>query len=126
MGLWFSASAVAPQLALEWGMDGAEQAWLTMSVQLGFVAGALASALLNLADRVATPPLLALSAAAGAFFNLAIPVLDRVVVGGQSTVVGLRFLTGVALAGVYPPGMKLVATWCRVDRGLGIGTWSGR
>jgi len=125
MGLWFSASAVAPQLALEWGMDGAEQAWLTMSVQLGFVAGALASALFNLADRVATPPLLALSATAGALFNLAIPVLDRVGVGGQSTVVGLRFLTGVALAGVYPPGMKLVATWCRRDRGLGIGILVG-
>lgn len=125
MGLWFSASAVAPQLALEWGMGGAEQAWLTMSVQLGFVAGAAASALLNLADRVATPRLLALSATAGAVFNLAIPVLDRVGIGGEPAVFGLRFATGVALAGVYPPGMKLVATWCRHDRGLGIGILVG-
>jgi MFS family permease len=125
MGLWFSASAVAPQLAVEWGMGGAEQAWLTMSVQLGFVAGALASALLNLADRVATPPLLAISATAGAIFNLMIPVLDGIGLGNQPTVLGLRFLTGVALAGVYPPGMKLVASWSRLDRGLGIGILVG-
>ena len=125
MGLWFSASAVAPQLALEWGMGGAGQAWLTMSVQLGFVAGALASALLNLADRVRTPRLIALSATAGALFNLAIPALDLLGAGGQSAVLVLRFATGAALAGVYPPGMKLVASWCRLDRGLGIGILVG-
>ena len=29
------------------------------------------------------------------------------------------------LAGVYPPGMKLVATWCLHDRGFGIGVLIG-
>jgi MFS family permease len=125
MGLWFSASAVVPQLAVEWGIDGAQQAWLTMSVQLGFVVGTLVSALLNVADRVPTPRLFALSATAGAIANAAIPVLDAAGLGGQSTAVGLRFLTGAALAGVYPPGMKLMATWCRRDRGLGIGILVG-
>ena len=42
--LWFSASAVIPQLAGAWQLDGSQRAWLTMSVQLGFVAGALARA----------------------------------------------------------------------------------
>ena len=125
MGLWFSASAVVPQLTVEWGIDGAQQAWLTMSVQLGFVIGALASAILNVADRVPTPRLFAASATAGAIANAAIPFLDAVGLGGQTTALGLRFLTGVALAGVYPPGMKLVATWCRRDRGLGIGILVG-
>jgi MFS family permease len=37
----------------------------------------------------------------------------------------LRVLTGITLAGVYPPGMKLMATWCREDRGLGIGLLVG-
>jgi hypothetical protein len=92
-----------------------------MSVQLGFVVGALASALLNIADRVAAPTLIACSATAGAAFNLAIPVLDGLGIGGQAPTLGLRILPGVALAGVYPPGMKLAATWCRRDRGLGIG-----
>jgi MFS family permease len=125
MGLWFSASAVVPQLTREWGLSGGQQAWLTMSVQLGFVVGALASALLSLADRVPSHRLVAISAAAGAAANAAIPALDAVGVGGLTTVLALRFVTGAALAGVYPPGMKLVASWCRHDRGLGIGILVG-
>jgi MFS family permease len=49
--------------------------------------------------------------------NAAIPLLDY----GPGFTLWLRFFTGVALAGAYPPGMKLVATWCKKDRGLGIG-----
>lgn len=52
MGLWFSASAVLPQLVGEWQLTGSQQSWMTISVQLGFVAGALISAVLNLPDRV--------------------------------------------------------------------------
>jgi MFS family permease len=125
MGLWFSASAVVPQLAAEWGIDGAEQAWLTMSVQLGFVAGTLASAVLNLADRIPTPRLLAAAATAGGLANAAIPALDALGLASQPAVLGLRFATGAALAGVYPPGMKLMATWTTRDRGLGIGILIG-
>lgn len=50
MGLWFSATAVAPALQAEWGISPGAAAWLTMSVQLGFVAGALLSALFNIPD----------------------------------------------------------------------------
>lgn len=50
MATWFSASAVVPGLTNEWNLDGGEQAWLTMSVQIGFVCGAFGSALLNLAE----------------------------------------------------------------------------
>jgi MFS family permease len=121
MALWFSASAVVPQLATEWGLDDGEKSWLTMSVQIGFVAGALASALLNLADRFSGRSLFVVSALLGAACNAAIPLLDP---GVPGTLV-LRFSTGFALAGVYPPGMKLVATWCREDRGLGIGVLVG-
>jgi MFS family permease len=121
MGLWFSASAVVPQLTAEWGLTGSQGSWLTMSVQLGFVAGALASALLNLPDRMPLHRLIAWSALAGALANAAIvPVAPSL----AATLV-LRFATGFAVAGVYPPGMKLVATWCREDRGLGIGLLVG-
>ena len=121
MSLWFSASSVVPQLTAEWGLSGSGQAWLTLSVQAGFVAGAFSSALLNVADRVPLPRLLALSALGGAACNAAIPLVDA----GLPAALVLRFLTGFALAGVYPPGMKLVATWCREDRGLGIGILVG-
>ena len=70
--LWFSASAVVPQLTQEWHLSGGQQSWLTMSVQIGFVVGAFISAPLNLADRFPIPRLFALSAFAGALFNACI------------------------------------------------------
>lgn len=117
MALWFSASAVVPQLSAERGLTVSQRAWLTMSVQIGFVVGALASAILNLADRLSLPRLIALGALCGAALNAAIALASP----ATDAIVALRFLTGVSLAVVYPPGMKLVATWCREDRGLGIG-----
>ncbi|MFL6260811.1 MAG: nitrate/nitrite transporter [Thermoanaerobaculia bacterium] len=121
MTVWFSASAVVPQLTAEWKLSGGETSWLTMSVQVGFVLGALLSAVLNLADRVPAHRLVAASALLAAAANAAIPLLGV----GLAPALALRFLTGVALAGVYPPGMKLVASWCREDRGLGIGILVG-
>jgi hypothetical protein len=61
MGLWFSASAVVPQLTIQWGLDSGQQSWMTMSVQIGFVVGALLSAALNLADRIKVTHLIAVS-----------------------------------------------------------------
>jgi MFS family permease len=121
VSLWFSASAVVPQLTAEWGLEGAGQSWLTMSVQLGFVIGALLSAFLNLADRIPVRWLFAASALLGAVFNTAIALF----VDGPALAIALRFLTGVALAGVYPPAMKLMSTWCKEDRGLCIGLLVG-
>jgi MFS family permease len=121
MALWFSASAVVPQLTTEWHLTDGQKAWMTMSVQIGFVAGALLSAVLNLADRVPVPRLFAISALVGVAANAAIPLVSN----GPAVALMLRFLTGVALAGVYPPGMKLMATWCREDRGFGIGLLVG-
>jgi MFS family permease len=120
MGLWFSGSAVVPQLTAEWSLTGSEQSWMTMSVQIGFVVGALLSASLNVADRIAASTFFAASALVGALANAAV-----VVSPGPLPAIGFRFLTGMALAGVYPPGMKLVATWCKTDRGEGIGLLVG-
>src|SRR4030095_5525231 len=72
MTVWFSASAVVPQLTAEWHLAGGQRAWLTMSVQIGFVAGALLSAVLNLADRIAAHRLFAASALLAASANAAI------------------------------------------------------
>ena len=121
MSVWFSASAVVPQLTAEWKLSGALQSWLTTSVQIGFVAGALLSSVLTLADRLPAQRLMAVSALAAAACNAAIPLLGL----GPGPALVCRFLTGFALAGVYPPGMKLVASWCKEDRGLGIGLLVG-
>ena len=121
MALWFSASAVIPQLTLEWQLDDSQRSWMTMSVQIGFVVGALLSAIFNLADRLPAARLFAGAALAGAAFNAVLPAFDP----GPTIALWARFLTGVSLAGVYPPAMKLVASWCRADRGFGIGILIG-
>ena len=121
MSVWFSASAVVPALAREWALGDAGRAWLTMSVQIGFVAGALGSALLNLADRIPSPRLFTASALLAASATAAIPFVAQ----GLALALPFRFLTGVFLAGVYPVGMKIAATWTREDRGLAIGLLVG-
>ena len=121
MSVWFSASAVVPALASAWKLGGSGQAWLTMSVQLGFVAGALGAAIINLPDRVPARALFAASSLLAALTTTLIPALDA----GFGLTIILRVLTGIFLAGVYPVGMKVMATWTREDRGLGIGLLVG-
>jgi MFS family permease len=121
MSVWFSASAVVPALAAAWRLSGGAQSWLTMSVQLGFVAGALGAAVLNLADRIPGRWLFAVSAVLAGAATLLIPASGA----GFPTALALRFLTGVCLAGVYPVGMKIMATWTRKDRGFGVGLLVG-
>ena len=69
MALWFSASAVAPTLKEDWGLSSAVAAWLTNSVQMGFVTGTFLGAFLNLPDIVNSRRLFAASAALGAGSN---------------------------------------------------------
>ena len=121
MATWFSASAVVPALTAAWGLNDSGRAWLTISVQIGFVCGAFASALLNLADRIAAPKLFVISALLSALATGLIPLLGI----GLTPALLLRFLSGVFLAGVYPVGMKIVATWTQRYRGLGIGLLVG-
>ena len=121
MSLWFSASAVVPELTSDWGLDAGAAAWLTMSVQLGFVTGALLSAVTTLADIIDPRRLVAASAMLGAAATAAIAAFAS----GPEVAVPLRFVTGMALAGVYPPGMKIMAGWFRERRGLAIGVMVG-
>jgi MFS family permease len=120
MTTWFSASAVVPQLRDDWGLGDTAAAWLTIAVQLGFVAGALVSSVLNVAD-VIPPRVVILAGAAGA--ALANALLG--VVSGAGAAIPLRFATGFFLAGVYPPALKLMATWFRRGRGTALGILVG-
>jgi len=121
MGLWFGVSAVAPQIATEWHLDAATTAWLTLAVQLGFVAGTLLSATLNLPDVIRVRYLFAYCALLGAVANALLAWLATSV----AAAIALRFLTGVFLAGVYPPGMKIIATWFKTGRGFALGVLIG-
>ncbi|WP_234905916.1 MFS transporter [Affinirhizobium pseudoryzae] len=113
---WFSATAVAPDMIRDLSLQPGAGAWLTNAVQLGFVTGALLSSLVNLPDIVRMNRLAAASAALAGLANAAL-LLEP----GLGGAVACRFVTGFALAGVYPPAMKLAATWFQKGRGLALG-----
>jgi MFS family permease len=116
MTTWFSATAVIPQLRAEWNLSDNGAAWLTIAVQLGFVAGALGSSLVNLADVVSPRAVILAGSAGAAAANLLL-----LAVSSACAAIPLRFLTGLFLAGVYPPALKLMSTWYRRGRGTALG-----
>jgi MFS family permease len=120
MSLWFSATAAAPSLTREFGLDAPAAAWLTMAVQAGFVAGTLVTAVTNLADAINARRLFAIGCVLGAASNFAITQ-----VATPAAIVALRFCTGAALAWVYPPGMKIAAGWFLHRRGTALGILVG-
>jgi MFS family permease len=121
LGLWFSASAVVPALVREYGLSGFAQAALTSGVQAGFVVGCLVSAILGLPDRLDPRRLFAACALGGSIANAGLLFIDPTTAGAPA----LRFVTGIALAGVYPVGMKLASTWAKGDMGLMVGILVG-
>jgi MFS family permease len=118
---WFSAAAVAPQIAGEWRIGTLETALLTVAVQLGFAVGAFALALSGAADVVAPHRLIALGAIVGALANAAFAVLAT----DLATALPLRALSGASVAAVYPVAMKVLAGWFEGERGLAVGTLIG-
>ena len=116
MSVWFAANAVAPQLAERWALSQGEAGWLSTVVQLGFVLGTALAALLNLADTLPSKWYFAGAAAAAGVANAALLLAPS-----YRWALLCRMATGVCLAGVYPPAMKMAATWFRDRRGLAIG-----
>ena len=121
MALWFSASAVVPALVAEHGLSKFAQAALTSGVQAGFVVGCLVSAIFGLADRIDPRRFFAASALVGATANLLLLAIDP----ASWIAPMLRVITGAAMAGVYPVGMKLASTWAKDDMGLMVGLLVG-
>ncbi|MDD9709811.1 MULTISPECIES: MFS transporter [Rhodobacterales] len=115
LATWFSATAIMPALIVEWNLSASQAAWMTNAVQVGFVVGAIGASLVNLPDIISMHRLMTASAVLAALANAALPFL------GPEGAIALRFLTGMALAGVYPPALKLMATWFVQGRGLALG-----
>ena len=120
MSTWFSTAAVLGQLRVAWSLTDNQASWLTIIVQLGFVAGALVTALTNLADRIAPLRLFFVGATGAAMANLVV-----VIAGGFEVAVVARFITGAFLAAVYPPALKAMAGWFLTGRGLALGIMIG-
>jgi len=115
--LWFSANAAADSLVRAWGLTPADVGTLTSAVQLGFIGGTLGFSLSGLADRFPASRIFAACAVAGAAANAAFALLAT----GLADACVYRFLTGIALAGIYPLGMKLVVSWAPARSGEALG-----
>ncbi|MDX8503450.1 MFS transporter [Mesorhizobium captivum] len=116
MTTWFSATAITPQLTRLWGLSPAQGAWVTGAVQIGFAAGALASSIAGILDVVSLRKVIGISALVAAAANLCLLIVPSV-----TLLLLARLATGVALAGVYPPALKLVSTWFNHRRGTALG-----
>jgi MFS family permease len=121
LSLWFSATAVLPALSSEWQLSDNGRAGLTTAVQVGFIIGTLLSALGNLPDIYSPRVLMAISAAVGAVANGALALW----VDNLAPALVLRVITGICMAGAYPPAMKIMATWFRDGRGVAMGILIG-
>ena len=88
---------------------------------VGFVTGTLISAFLGLSDRVDPRRLFMISALVAATSNALVLAFPP----GSFGVIGMRFVTGVCMAGLYPVGMKIAATWAKGDTGLLLGLLVG-
>ncbi len=105
--LWFSANAAFDDLARAWNLGAPDLGALTIAVQLGFIVGTMTFALSGLADRFAASRVFAVCALGGAAANAGFAFAAHDLAQG----VAFRFATGLALAGIYPLGMKLVVSW---------------
>ncbi|CAN5666136.1 MFS transporter [soil metagenome] len=121
MTVWFSSASVVATIRQTQGVGVQAAALLTSSLQAGFVIGTLGSALLSLADRYDPRRLFMASAWVAAVATALLTFLPPA--GGP--VYALRFITGMCMAGVYPVGMRLAATWAKGDLGLLIGLLVG-
>jgi MFS family permease len=120
MSTWLSATAVLSQLKIEWGLSATAGSWLTIAVQLGFVAGALVSSVVNLPDLLPPARVIAVAAVCAAVVNALLITVDT-----SAAAIGLRFATGFFVAGIYPPALKFVATWFKTGRGVALGVLVG-
>ena len=114
--LWFSANSAGADLMRAWGLQPADLGQLTNAVQLGFITGTLGFSLSGLADRFPASRIFAVCALLGAAANAAFALLAD----GMGAALAFRFAVGLALAGVYPLGMKLVVSWVPEQAGAAL------
>jgi MFS family permease len=119
--LWFSFNAAAVDLQAILQLSAGDIGWLTNAVQIGFIGGTLLIALSGLADRFAASHIFFVSCLLGAATNAAFIWLYR----DYALAFALRVLTGIALAGIYPIGMKLVIGWTKGATGGALGLLVG-
>jgi len=111
--LWFAGNAVMPDLLLVFKLNAEALGHLTSAVQFGFISGTLSFAFLTISDRFSPSRVFFICAIFGALSNLGVLFENN----SLFSLISFRFLTGFALAGIYPVGMKIASDY--FDKGLG-------
>lgn len=115
--LWFAGNAVMPALQGLWHLPVSATGLVVSAVQAGFVVGTLLFAVLALSDRFRAPTVFLVCALLGALSTFCVAAVCH----GLASLMAARFATGFFLAGIYPVGMKIAASWCQ----QGLGRWLG-
>ena len=105
--LWFSTNGVLKQIEGIWSLSVSDLGNLTNSVQFGFIIGTLLFTITGFADKFKPSRIVMLCCFLGATFN-------AFIIFGEipfSFVIFSRLVVGIALAGIYPIGMKLIISW---------------
>jgi len=115
--LWFAGNAIMPELQALYDLPETALGWMTALVQLGFICGTLIFAFFLLADRFSPSRVFMVSAILGGLLNL-LMLVDQ---AGLWSLLIIRFMTGIFLAGIYPIGMKIAADWFSGGLGKALG-----
>ncbi|MBW4888549.1 MFS transporter [Mucilaginibacter sp. HMF5004] len=115
--LWFAGNAVMGDIARKFGLDAGYLAYLTSSVQLGFITGTLVFAILSISDRFSPSKVFFACALVAAAINMAVS-FEGINLPG---LFAFRFITGFFLAGIYPVGMKIASDHYQQGLGKSLG-----
>ena len=95
--------ALLPNFQAEWSLSHTEAGWISAAYYAGYMI--LVPVLAGITDRMDARKIMGLGALFGALAALAFALLAR----GFWTALLLRFLSGIGLAGIYMPGLKVVS-----------------
>nr|WP_144480168.1 MFS transporter [Cytobacillus oceanisediminis] len=120
MQVWFNFSAVMPVVEREWGLSSTQSGIIVGFFHIGYVAAVFFYSFLS--DRY-NPKY---SFMYGALIAGLSGILFSVLAQGFWSALLLRFISGVGIAGIYVPGMKIVAqTSSDRARGAALGLFVG-
>jgi MFS family permease len=95
--------ALLPTFLTEWRLSHTSAGWISAAYFAGYMV--LVPVLAGITDRMDARKIMAIGALLGALTALAFALLAQ----GFWSALALRFLSGISLAGIYMPGLKVVS-----------------
>lgn len=115
--LWFAPNAVIPELEVQYGWPSGASATMASLLQVGFIVGTLLFAIWAIADRFRPRWVFFGACSLGATLTW----VSGFLLDTPTALGACRFASGVALAGIYPVGMKIASQWYRGRMGSALG-----